>query len=351
MNNYSPISVINSEQLIRSGYIRHTDFSKEMYKEIIDSSYEKKYYNYAKYDCTTYAYEQDIASYVLINSFNKNTNALEDTCLGSMVVEDFEMQNGTQDYRTRQIGKQFGIVPTIPYKYVSKMAKMYRERPVVSYSDYFALGYYPSEKINFSKKYCWVDLVDDSHYVKDYDLDLLPKRSEFNITNEKFLLPTIIEDKLELKFYNVYREKKKNGIEIKAIKYNDEWFRINPVIWRKIGEDLVCTNILFETPVHMNNNYVKNNDVQSFNDTFLKWYVDNVFTLDLFKYVDCTFMEEQMLLELNEDINSKINEVDRLKKIRENLIINQNQQELVIDNPHINRKNFLDEEEVNKRHR
>lgn len=38
---YSPISVINCEQLMISGNPRHTNFSFEMYKNFRDSSYEK----------------------------------------------------------------------------------------------------------------------------------------------------------------------------------------------------------------------------------------------------------------------------------------------------------------------
>ena len=110
---------------------------------------------------------------------------------------------------------------------------------------------------------------------------------------------------------------------IKAIKYNDKWFRIEPVVWELIGENLVCTKILFESPVHMKNDYIQNGDIQSLNDTFVKWYIDNIFTKDLFKYTDMSFMKEQISLAIDEDIDIKLKEIERLKQMKANLILQQ----------------------------
>lgn len=332
-NNYSPISVIDSEQMIQTWYRRHTNFSYEMYKNFRDSSYEKKYYDWEKYD-SRYQWENAIASYILLKSYYKNANGLEDCCLGSRVMEDWEMREHAKDYRKRYIGKQYGIVPTIPYKYVSEIAKMYREGLDVDYN-YYALGYYPKQKIDFSATWCRVALVDDSHY-SNTELDRLPSKSEFNMTDENFSFPIIIDDKLELENYSVYKATTEKGIDIKAIKYNDEWLRIEPVVWEKIGDNLVCTNILFESPVHMKNDYVKNDDIQSLDDTFLKWYIDNVFIYDLFKNMDLSFMKWQIMLGIDGDIDSKLKEIERLKQIKANLILQQQEQRHFIDIAHKN---------------
>lgn len=333
-NIYSPISVIDCEQIMINGNPKHTNFSYEMYKKFRDSLHEKKYYDWNEYD-NIYQLEKAQASYILLNSYYKNDYGLEDCCLGSRVMEDWEMRNFARDYRQRYIGKQYGIVPTIPYKYVSKIAKKYRERPCINY-DYYALGYYPSKKIDFTHTWCGVDLADEFHYSKDQEWEHLPSKSKFQITDEKFSFPTIIDDKLELEICSVYQAKTLEGTKIKAIKYNEEWFRIEPVVWEKIEDDLVCTNIIFESPVHMKNDYVQNNDIQSLNDTFLKWYINNIFTRDLFKYIDVSFMKEQIPLVINEQIDSKLKEIERLQQIIANLNLQQQSEEHIIDTVHRN---------------
>lgn len=313
-NNCSPISVIDSEQMIIIGYCEHTALAYRMYKNLINSSYEYEYYAGKKYNCCTYQREHDMASYILLKSYYKNIKGFEDCCLSSRVMYnyEYEYEHGICDYRKRYIGKQYGIVPTIPYKYVYKTAKKLSEK--FGNDNCYALGYYPSKMIDF---------VDELHYITDNERDILPKESDFIITDDTFSFPIIIDDKLELENYNVYKATTEKGIEIKAIKYNDKWFRIEPVVWELIGENLVCTKILFESPVHMKNDYIQNGDIQSLNDTFVKWYIDNIFTKDLFKYTDMSFMKEQISLAIDEDIDIKLKEIERLKQMKANLILQQ----------------------------
>lgn len=320
-NDCSPISVIDSEQMMIIGYREHTALAYRMYKNLINSSYEYKYYAGKKYDCCTYQRQHDMASYILLKSYYKNIKGFEDCCLSSRVMDNYECEHSICDYRQRYIGKQYGIVPTIPYKYVYKTAKKFSEK--FGNDNCYALGYYPSKMIDFNEKQCLIDFVDELHYIKDNERDILPKESDFIITDDTFSFPIIIDDKLELENYNVYKAPTKKGIEIKAIKYNDKWFRIEPVVWELIGENLVCTKILFESPVHMKNDYIQNDDIQSLNDTFVKWYIDNIFTKDLFKYTDISFMKEQISLAIDEDIDIKLKEIERLKQIKANLILQQ----------------------------
>ena len=70
------------------------------------------------------------------------------------------------------------------------------------------------------------DFVDELHYITDNERDILSKESDFIITDDTFSFPIIIDDKLELENYNVYKATTEKGIEIKTIKYNDKWFRI-----------------------------------------------------------------------------------------------------------------------------
>lgn len=320
-NNCSPISVIDSEQMMIIGCREHTALAYRMYKNLINSSYEYKYYAGKKYDCCTYQRQHDMASYILLKSYYKNIKGFEDCCLSSRVMDNYECEHSICDYRQRYIGKQYGIVPTIPYKYVYKTAKKLSEK--FGNDNCYALGYYPSKMIDFNEKQYRIDFVDELHYIKDNERDILPKESDFIITDDTFSFPIIIDDKLELENYNVYKATTEKGIEIKAIKYNDKWFRIEPVVWELIGENLVCTKILFESPVHMKNDYIQNGDIQSLNDTFVKWYIDNIFTKDLFKYTDMSFMKEQISLAIDEDIDIKLKEIERLKQMKANLILQQ----------------------------
>ena len=76
----------------------------------------------------------------------------------------------------------------------------------------------------------------------------------------------------------------------------------------------------------MKNDYIQNDDIQSLDDTFVKWYIDNIFTKDLFKYTDISFMKEQISLAIDEDIEIKLKEIERLKEIRSNLTIRENKE-------------------------
>ena len=71
----------------------------------------------------------------------------------------------------------------------------------------------------------------------------------------------------------------------------------------------------------MKNDYIQNDDIQSLDDTFVKWYIDNIFTKDLFKYMDISFMKEQIPLAIDEDIDIKLKEIERLKQMKANLIL------------------------------
>lgn len=355
---YSLISIIDGTQLMINRYPEHTDFSYEMYKKFIDTSFEKKYYNSDKYNKYGGVREKEeaMSSFILVKSYYKNNDGLEDYCLGSRVMDKWDKRKLINDYGKRYVGKQHGIVPTIPYTYVSKIAKLYRNRfSFNNYNDLYALGYYPKEKINFDMTWCYVDLEDEFHYIKDDDQEHLPRESELHITDEKFLFPTIIDDKLELETYNVYQVKTLEGTKIKTIKYNDEWFRLEPVVWKKIGDNLVCTNILFESPIHMKNDFVQNHDIQSLDDTFLKWYIDNIFTQDLFKYIDLSFIKEQMLLGIDGDIDIRLKEIERLEQLKKNLILHQQNEEHFIDTAHRNiTKSFKEnakEQEVRTLHK
>lgn len=343
--NYSPISVIDCEQMMISGNPGQSNFSFEMYKNFRASSHEKKYYDWDKYweiYHQHYQFEQAISNYILLKSYYKNSNGLEDFCLSSRIIEDWENRN-SKDYRKRYIGEQYGIVPTIPYKYVSGIAKIY-ENKYFHVNNLYALGYYPQEKIDFRKTWCDIDSIDELHYIGENELEHLPSKSKFQITDEKFSFPTIIGDKLVLEAYDVYQAKTEEGTEIKAIIYNDEYFRIEPVIWKKIGDNLVCTNILFETPVQMNNDYINNDNIQSLDDTFLKWYIDNVFIHDLFKYTDLTFMRKNLPIGIDEDIKLKLKEIEKLKQIKEYLILHQQREEHIIDTVHRNITSLFEED-------
>lgn len=341
---YSPISVIDCEQIMITSNPRHTDFSYKMYENFRNNSYIKKYYEGKDYSYT-YQREDDIASYILLKSYYKNDNGLEDCCLGSRVMSDWEKRQLSRDYRKRYVGKQYAIVPTIPYKYVSEIAKMYKTRIDGNYDDYYALGYYPKEKIDFSETWCWVDFVDELHYIKNKKLEHLPKKTEFHETSEFLRFPAIENDELVLECYRGYQAKTPEGTEIKAVKYYGKFFRIEPVVWKKIGDDLVCTNILFESPVHMkyNSNFVRKGFVQSLDDTFLKWYIDNIFAEDLFKYTDLSNMKEQMPLVIDEEIDTKLKEIEKLKQMKANLILQQQSEEHIIDTAHKNITSLFEE--------
>ena len=314
-NNYSPISIIDSNQIISSrGAYRSTDLAKDMHEKFIQDPFLCKYYEASG----SADYDMKIASYILLKSDpRKEINNSELSCMSR--------QEYKQSFMNRNISQQFGIVPTIPYKYVSKIAKK-------DSCGFYELGHYPTQKLDLGFF---------------YENQLTPEKV-FNITEEKYSFPTIKNELMTIDTYDVYEFN-----SIKVIKYGDNWYKIEPVKWKKDGDVLICENILFESPIHIDKKYYNmpyvdvSDSVISFDNTFLKWYIDNIFTENLFKYTDCTFMKEQMLLGLNEDINSKMKEIDRLKKIRENLILQQQEQEHLIDTAHRNITSLFEDEKKN----
>lgn len=169
-------------------------------------------------------------------------------------------------------------------------------------------------------------------------------KESFSITKDKFSLPSIIDDKLVIEDHSVYYAITSEGEEIRAIKYNGEWFSIEPVKWIKIGDNLVCEDVLFESPVHIENDYLKNDNISFLDATFLKWYIDNVFTQDLLKYTDLSIMKEQIPLAIDENIDTKLKEIERLKQMQANLIIQQQSEEHIIDTAHRNITRLFEED-------
>ena len=106
---------------------------------------------------------------------------------------------------------------------------------------------------------------------------------------------------------------------------------------------MVCEDGLFESPIHMKNEYVKNDNIESLDETFLKWYIDNIFTRDLFKYTDLSSIKKQISLAIDEDIDTKLKEIERLKQLKANLILQQ-QSEHIIDTAHRNITRLFEED-------
>ena len=75
----------------------------------------------------------------------------------------------------------------------------------------------------------------------------------------------------------------------------------------------------------MKNDYINNDNIRSLDDTFLKQYIDNVFIYDLFKYTytDLAFIREKLPVGIDEDIKLKLKEIEKLKQIKENLVLQQ----------------------------
>lgn len=301
-NNYSPITVMGIEQFEMAeknfDLPSCTMFCRKRYFEFFDNSFisemdleRKRKFNKEfnhKELSEKYCYRfttggvVGFESYKLLKSYFKGSGDLTDDyclCTGHGGVYRF-------------VDQPFEVVPVIPYKYVSGMVGNNPNRKV------YTLGHYPT--------------------VRFRDYDDCEKKDLLKRTEEKFSLPATLNDKLIVKDYNVYNV---NNSKSKVIKYrNDSFYKIEPVKWKKYGDYLVCQFSLFASPVHIKNDYTNNTEVKSFDDTFLKWYIDNVFTKDLFKYTDCTFMEEQMMKGLDEDIDSKLKEIERLKEIKTDLI-------------------------------
>ena len=296
-NNYSPISVINSEQILLTKYINYTDLAKR-------SSVE---------DFFRYAH----ISYLIKSNPYSAIDGSDLYCLLGLNHYDYHTNDYHTDLVSQNLNEIFGIIPTIPYKLVSKIVKL-------KDNGLYELGYYP-------QRFLWNDAKDCTNFLK-IDNFITPNESEYvkPVLGEKFSFPVIEDNKVVVKNFDVYKIKNKEEYEVKVI-FCPKCYKIEPVEWIKFGNDLVCTKVLFNSPVHMKNDYVKNDDIHSFDDTFLKWYIDNIFTRDLFKYTDLSFMKEQIPLVIDEDIDTKLKEIERLKQIKENLIFRQQSEEHILD--------------------
>lgn len=341
-NNYSPISVINCEQIMKLGYPNLTTFSLIMSRKLKDSPLEYEKYYQVKNSCRV---NEDCENYILLKS-DFEINDEEKVCLSAKNMDQYEINAHRNHYKERYVGQQFGIVPTIPYNCVSNIVKKtgdhYYKSGVSSYEEY-TLGYYPKKIIDFDFKYSNFILGNKySDILAPYGYTF--NKDSFSITEDKFLLPSIIDDRLVIEDYSVYHAITSKGEEIRTIKYNNEWFSIEPIKWIKIGDNLVCEDVLFESPVHMKNDYVQNDNIKSLDDTFIMWYINNIFTRDLFKYTDLSFMKEQISLGINKEIDSKLKEIERLKRIKANLILQQQSEEHIIDTAQRNISNLFEEE-------
>lgn len=291
--NYSLISVISSEQLILRNYINHTDFAK-------DNS----------------VYQGGTVFLIKSNLYNDINNSI---LYGLVCVKDYGL--GEEEYKYNIYDRKldcsfpFGIIPTIPYKLVSKIAKL-------NDKGLYELGHYP--QVYFPH-----------YYAEIYNF--------FNSNESEFLKPLKEKFSLPMKEYNKKQVKVKS-FDVYKIRNNEDkvvWngqacYKIEPVEWIKYGDNLICSKVLFYSPIHMKNDYVQCDDIKSFDDTFLKWYIDNIFTSDLFKYTDLSYIKEQIPIVIDEDIDTKLKEIERLKKIKANLILQKPNEEHIIDTAHRN---------------
>ena len=314
-NKYSLISIIDCEQLLKRGFADCSSFANEMYESLKwNINRLRKPYEW----CDSLYYGPYRDNYILLKSDSKNEK--EGWLSSKIMSSSEEIIYGKKEYKNRHTWQQFGIIPVVPYKYVSKVVKK-------TENEYYTLGSYPKERIVFKEEprtiYGGVPgwIYAGSTFNEE----------SFQKTEDKISLPSIVieEDKLIIEDYSIFKTITSNGEEIRAIKYHNNWFKVAPVNWVKIDDCLVCTCALFESPIHMKNDYVQNDDIQSFDDTFLKWYIDNVFTRDLFKNVDYNLIKNQMIFSIGEDIDTKLREIERLKQIKANLILQQSEEHII----------------------
>ena len=308
--NYSPISIISSEQLILGDYIKYTNFAKDNSIVQMGKNFLIKSNPYAD---------------------NNNSGLYSLVCVytgGIMRNYDYIIDNRKLDSLD-----PFGIIPTIPYKLVSKIAKL-------NDKGLYELGHYPQSDL-------WNNEKDFSSFKGIYRF-IESNKSEFLkfALNEKFSLPVIEDDEnqVKVKSFDVYKIRDKDEYEAKVVFNGKACYKIEPVEWIKYGENLICSKILFYSPVHMKNDYIQNDDIKSFDDTFLKWYIDNIFTNDLFKYTDLSYMKEQIPLAIDEDIETKGKEIERLKQIKANLVLQQQNEEHIINTAHRNITRLFEED-------
>lgn len=308
--NYCPISVIDKEQLMLINIIECTSFSKNRVLTIYGKEFLIK-----TEPC------KDI----------KNSGLY---CLQGMKKMD------RYELCFKNIESSFGIIPIIPYKYVSKIAKL-------NDNGLYELGHYPQNRFNeisfaysLAKSILKNLKIQDEKTLGKLSHDIFESLNPQNISESKYVEPVLgeffstpetVDNKVTIKHNNIYKITDIDGNETKVIPYYDGLAKIETVEWIKSGEYLVCTKILFNCPVHTKNDYIQNDDIKSFDDTFLKWYIDNIFFKDLFKYTDLTFMKKQMTLAIDEDIDTKLKEIEKLKQLKANLILQQQSEEHLID--------------------
>lgn len=299
--NYSPISVISSEQLVLRKYINHTDFAK----------------------CNS-VYQGGTVFLINSNLYNDINNS---GLYGLICVKDYGWGEVKYEYKiyNRKLDSSFsfGIIPTIPYKLVSKIAKL-------NDKGLYELGHYP--QVEDHSNYWEVRVFFDSN------------ESEFlEPLKEKFSLPMkeYNKEQVKVKSFDVYKIRDN---EDKIVWNGQAVFKIEPVEWIKYGDNLICSKVLFYSPIHMKNDYVQCDDIKSFDDTFLKWYIDNTFISDLFKYTDLSYIKEQIPIAIDEDINTKLKEIEKLKQMKANLILQQQSEEHLVDTAHRNISKLFEED-------
>lgn len=314
---YSLISIMNGEQFLEYGYAVCSPFAKEMYESFTGICNDK--------------------GYILLNSACRNDEEVEWLC--SRVMSQNEIIDGKSDYQSRHSWQPFGIIPVIPYKYVSNVAKNTKDKC-------YTLGFYPKRKIVFKEEPCdFYGGVPNWIYAGSTFAE-----ESFEKTEDKISLPSVegkLKDgKLIIKDYSIYKTVTSKGEEIRAIKYHNNWFKVDPVNWLKIGDYLFCECVLFQSPINCKNDYVTNDNNLSFDNTFLKWYIDNIFTRDLLKNngIDYDLIEKQVLFRIDEDIDTKLKEIERLKQMKANLILQQQSEEHIIDAAHRNITRLFEED-------
>ena len=316
-NKYSLISIMNGEQFLKYGYAVCSPFATQMYESLTGNFNNK--------------------GYILLNSTCRSDEEVKWLC--SRIMSQNEIIDGKSDYRLRHSWQPFGIIPVIPYKYVSNVAKNIEDK-------WYSLGFYPKRKIFFEKEPCdfyggvpgWI-----------YAGSTFTEES-FKKTEDKISLPSaegeLKDGRLIIKDYSIYKAVTLKGEEIRAIKYHNNWFKVEPVNWVKIDDYLFCECVLFQSPIHCKNDYVTNDNNLSFDNTFLKWYIDNIFTRDLLKNdgIDYDLIEKQVLFRIDEDIDTKLKEIERLKQMKANLILQQQSEEHIIDTAHRNITGLFEED-------
>ena len=81
-------------------------------------------------------------NYILLKSDSKDEKG---GWLSSKIMSSSETIDGKKEYKNRHTWQQFGIIPVVPYKYVSKVVKK-------TENECYTLGSYPKERIVFEEE-------------------------------------------------------------------------------------------------------------------------------------------------------------------------------------------------------